>query len=711
MSIDPYALCPCGSGKKLKFCCIDLKSELEKIHRMIEGDQIVACVDYLATLLEKHPGRESLLSTKAALECQLDRFDDAQVTLDELLNASPNNLIGNAELAVLKIRTEQGGREALKPLMRAFEALETEMPHRVYEAMGLVASGLMIEGHLLAARELLSRQVLLAGQQDQRPIQILLRLVKAPEVPLLFKAEYHGEPCDEGVAWKADFDKAYDDLKALIWDRAGQRFAALTEDHADVPQVWRNLAYARAWQGDEPGAANALRKLVALDIPLDDAVRDEALAQLLDPETTNDKVDVVKQTFTILDMEKLDPLLQSDRRVLKISITPPEDDADHGPPPRSAFWIMDKEEPEASEELQAADIPCAVAQAYLFGRETDREARLEVVGTKNGEFEAARETLLDLGGDAIAETGQEDVMTQASASQMAMGWTWRLPQGTTPEQSRSLAAAKRQETILESWPDQPLPILDGKTPREASGNEALRTRVLAAILLLELASKDEPETVDYNLLREKLDLPQAEPIDATTAGDSPVQVTQLSRIVPGTLSDEQLLRHYPVASFYGIDRAIQNLGQELLARENLHEQIDIGDVYSDLIDAENDPDVALDSIAQARTHSEAAGQSCARWDLIELSVQLGEGRSAEVKQLLEHVRLEHLKEPGVMESLTRLLMEAGVIGPDGIPAGPPPESALAAAAPAGLSDDEIWTPGGGGETEGQEKKIWLPGMD
>ena len=32
MAIDPYALCPCGSGKKLKFCCSDLGSEIEKVH-------------------------------------------------------------------------------------------------------------------------------------------------------------------------------------------------------------------------------------------------------------------------------------------------------------------------------------------------------------------------------------------------------------------------------------------------------------------------------------------------------------------------------------------------------------------------------------------------------------------------------------------------------------------------------------------------------
>ena len=40
MALDHYSLCPCGSGKKIKFCCSnDILPELEKVVRAIEGDQ------------------------------------------------------------------------------------------------------------------------------------------------------------------------------------------------------------------------------------------------------------------------------------------------------------------------------------------------------------------------------------------------------------------------------------------------------------------------------------------------------------------------------------------------------------------------------------------------------------------------------------------------------------------------------------------------
>ena len=67
MAVDPYAPCPCGSGKKLKFCCTDLIGDIEKIHRMIEGDQPRAALQHVEQTLAKHPRRASLLDLKATL--------------------------------------------------------------------------------------------------------------------------------------------------------------------------------------------------------------------------------------------------------------------------------------------------------------------------------------------------------------------------------------------------------------------------------------------------------------------------------------------------------------------------------------------------------------------------------------------------------------------------------------------------------------------
>ena len=38
-ALDPYSFCPCGSGKKLKFCCQDMATEMQRIHEMLEGNE------------------------------------------------------------------------------------------------------------------------------------------------------------------------------------------------------------------------------------------------------------------------------------------------------------------------------------------------------------------------------------------------------------------------------------------------------------------------------------------------------------------------------------------------------------------------------------------------------------------------------------------------------------------------------------------------
>ena len=41
MSVDKYAVCPCGSGKKIKFCkCKDSVGQMDQVLTMIEGGQV-----------------------------------------------------------------------------------------------------------------------------------------------------------------------------------------------------------------------------------------------------------------------------------------------------------------------------------------------------------------------------------------------------------------------------------------------------------------------------------------------------------------------------------------------------------------------------------------------------------------------------------------------------------------------------------------------
>ena len=106
MALDAYSLCPCGSGKKVKFCCSrNIIQELDKVQRALEGKQRVAALGQLNQLLKKNPQLPCLLHLKAVIQISRDELDDARETVDCLLKAAsenPASLALGAELTLLE---------------------------------------------------------------------------------------------------------------------------------------------------------------------------------------------------------------------------------------------------------------------------------------------------------------------------------------------------------------------------------------------------------------------------------------------------------------------------------------------------------------------------------------------------------------------------------------------------------------------------------
>ena len=84
MAIDIYKACPCGSGKKIKFCCGDLAADIERVVRMIQGDQRVAALQLVNKLLGKHPDRVALLDLKASIVLTMSEWDQATEIVDRI---------------------------------------------------------------------------------------------------------------------------------------------------------------------------------------------------------------------------------------------------------------------------------------------------------------------------------------------------------------------------------------------------------------------------------------------------------------------------------------------------------------------------------------------------------------------------------------------------------------------------------------------------
>ena len=168
--------------------------------------------------------------------------------------------------------------------------------------------------------------------------------------------------------------------------------------------------------------------------------------------------------------------------------------------------LLDRPLVESAEGLTFEAIPRFLGQVMLFGKQTDREARLELVGLLASELPAAKTLLTGVGGEWLDAAGEEKSIGQTSASEDLLKPQWRPPRGLSMAQLKEFLIAYHRQALLQRWPNMKLGCLDGKTPREALAEGVYKVRVLAAIMVLEDIAESLRCDFDFNELRTKLGL-------------------------------------------------------------------------------------------------------------------------------------------------------------------------------------------------------------
>ncbi len=466
------------------------------------------------------------------------------------------------------------------------------------------------------------------------------------------------------------------------WRLTADKLVTLAEKAGDWPAICHNLAVLRTWLAD-PRAVEAWHKYAGQAIPLDDAVEAEAMAQTLDPEAV-EEVDVVTLDYEVLDGETLHAQLMANPRSLTMPIDLARLGTENEPPPRGAYWLLDRAPSEGDAKAIGRDqIPRVVGHVFLFGKQTDRPARLELTAYRT-ELEEAKRVAAEMGGDSLGAPGEEKVQTRVPAVQHLLSFNWRLADDTPPEKRLELVNQERREVLLNRWPAMPQKIFGGKSAQQVAGEPAMRNPLLAAILLVEMSVDPLTSDFDFNELCAKLGLPLAEPIDPRTQVPDRLPLVRLGRVEVKQLTDEQLVRFYLRADAYRHIVALRKAAHEILARPSLEgakigreRELHRSEVLGLLAQIEPDTAKAIDYLNQAREAAASGKVSTAPWDLAELGLRIARGEVAEADRLLQHIRSEHIREPGVAQALMQILVDAGIIGPDGRPT-----AAAAGAAPA-----------------------------
>ena len=706
MAVDPYSPCPCGSGKKLKFCCADLAGDIEKITKLVSSEQPHAALKHVEQLLAKDPNRASLLDMRAMLELALDDLDAAENTLAHFLAVDPDNPAALAQWAILAAARGET-LPAIARLQDALEQTDHEMPLRVFEAIGAVGHAFLLEGDFVAARAHLLLYAGVAPEGDNRAIELLLRLNLQGGLPLLLRDNLLLAEAPENLPHKAAFDEANRGARRGWWRRAEAEFAKLLDEANPHPAIVYNLALVRGWLGDDERFAAGLHRYAQLDVPLDNAVEAEALAQLVDPLLSDPKLETVRVTYPITNEEAATERLLADKRMERYELDPENLEEDEVTRPRSTHILLDRPAPASGANLAVDEAPNVLAFLSVYGKRTDRGARLEATTDRDEHFELVGRLLAEVLGDAVGAAEGDQVVAEKSASEQSLSWRWRLPDDTPPAHRRQLLAERRRQAILEDWPTAPRAGLGGISPREAAGRAELRIPLLASVLIIEQAAVDPQERGLFQQLRTQLQLPAAETIDPATVDWDALPLTRVPRLDLSQAPDDRLMQQFNRAAMTGAGVATLALAQEIVSRDS--QDPGVAAVYRQLIRSDPDPDRALAWTARAKAWAQRAKQPIGEWALLELEVQIERGDPVGVQNTLNEIRSDHVNEPGVAEATYRLLYSAGLIAPRGSQPGLQARTPLEPAAPPDAG--RLWVPGqdaSATESGGKKSAIWTP---
>ncbi|MEX2188576.1 MAG: hypothetical protein WD875_17340 [Pirellulales bacterium] len=745
--MDAYTLCPGGCGKKIKFCCgAEVIADLEKIDRMIEGEQRRACLEHIAKMPAKFRDKPCVLAKQIHAELAAGDDDGYAATSRKLLAAHPDNPVALACVAPLEIR-EGRAREGVAMVQRAVSGYDNANQDiaAVLIVGGMVAAAneLLSTGHIWAARAHLRLVDQWMGPRENPGGQTLLSMDRDASIPLVWKDDPAAPPCPVDAAYGLDYGTACELSDDSNWLDALKTFESLAKSHPNEPCLWRAVAAQRAFLADDEGAAEAFRKAASLDIPLDDAVELELYALALTAGEKDevvssggeridaDGIDVLHVTFPVGDFDALLPRIQADKRFVRLHGDLSSLAAEDRPPPRGAFRLLDRPQLDASAvqgeagaSLQREQLPSVLGELLLYGRETDREARVELEA-RRPDFAAARAILAEVsqggvseGGDSqggIGEPSEEKVLHQVGQTQVALSWRWHWPPGTPTDVDSRLTREEFRHRLLELWPLGNVRGGNGATYAEAarSNDPHLRRLVLAAILDLESNHRQPDDAPLFNELRTGLGLPAAVDVEPFRVDLDRISLLRLGRLPAQLMADNHLLMAFNLAAAERATMAMTRLGEAIVERSSIENDLKAR-VFLSLARGGVDARRCIEYLQQGRELDVASGKSPASWLLEELAVRLSHPeKPQDVEKLVERI-MAHRQEPGVAQQLMRLLAAFGIIDPSTMYNQPQREPAFSVGGmelkpQLGAASGEAVAAGNAAE----EKKsgLWLPGMD
>ena len=655
MAIDPYASCPGGTGKKIKFCCADLVGDLEQIERLIEGDQVTAALEQVERLSEKHPKRACLMATQVKLQLAAKKFSEAAATTRVFLEAFPDNPLALGHAAV---SDAIAGRiqEAAASFDRAREAAGAEIsPDLVRIAATLVQAGAQA-GHTGFAQGLVEWMTdkSLGTAEDRH---VLAAVVGSSGIAPALRTKVHLEETAADSPWRFEFAAALEQARSWRLSKALATFRSLKGVAGESPELFTNIAALCEMLARPFEASEAWLKIAGLrETKPDDAVEATGRAIALETEADEDRspqigftrllATLTAATATADGLDLLEDKFRHDGHFEPVPFDRSQWVSRGAVPPRSMWRIY--------ENGAAAGSPARMlATLSIFGRQTDREAEALLQGFAP-DVAAAQALVEPVLGVTLAALPSAEGLPSTTPTNWLLGAQFRMkppspPVAATPAGEPSVIDRLLDEQraalwsrFITVWPDTALPELLGKTPREALKDPAGSRRVEALVTEGEATSRQRDASEAWTAIRAALGMKKPAAIESARPLEE-VPPMRWHRLALGGLALDQLRGLFLTAADAGFDLAADRAAEAIIARSDAAPE-DRWEAYS-LLEARAISSVKrLEIIGHLREIAKQLKVSDGMIDIAELRVRLQRGDQADIMRLLEHLRREHSRD-------------------------------------------------------------------
>jgi predicted Zn-dependent protease len=242
MTVDQYAICPCGNGKKIKFCkCKDSLPELDRITTMLDGGQVVPALDRINRVLDEHPDAAWALAIKGRILLNLQEYSSLADNAERFVRLQPTNPLALTQRAASQVFRNQV-TEATESILEALTESGRQVDSFVLEIVSVLAFALANSGQFLSARAYATLALSAEGFDGGRTAaHVLQELNTSPAINHLLKALPSNRPRPERVEWAERFDEALGLLRSNRIALAETKFASLARAYPGEPAILSGL--------------------------------------------------------------------------------------------------------------------------------------------------------------------------------------------------------------------------------------------------------------------------------------------------------------------------------------------------------------------------------------------------------------------------------------------------------------------------------------